>query len=901
MKTKLIILLLLISTVTFGQVKYTNRTKIYVRKSTTTLAKPTTANFSYANTWCWNTTDSIIYTKYYSTISAKYKMYPYNANPTSTYALQGIFQQSYSNSVYPFYIYTSNIHNNIPTNSNFTDPNVWCWNTTDNKIYTKVNGVITAIYSIYNYSATVNPIPGTPGTIAGTSSQCPRITGQVYSITAVQYATSYTWTVPIGWTINSGQGTIAIVVTTGLTAQNGNITVTASNTIGTSGASAKAVTVIAATPSAPISTSGSGATCTQITANWNASTNATSYKLDVSTVNTFITYVRQNVTVTGLTYNVTGLAAGTTYYYRTRSLNTCGTSGYSNTITYSTLPATPSTPGAISGLTIQGTSLTGQIYSISPVTNSTSYTWTVPTGWSITSGNTTNSITVTTGTAGQNGNITVSAINSCGTSSIKTLGVVIISTSTSTADWWVSSSPNASDLNSGDSLHPFRTLNKAWTVVSAGDLVYLRGGTYYMPTYQVLTGKNGTQGNMIKIWAYPGETPIITRSVDYPDDDNSYGEGIRFTGNFVHFKGIEVTGFYQTVQGWSGIGFFAVNCRDNIFELIHSHHNGGGGISLGYEPWNPLGTVNVTRNIFLNCDSDHNQDPYTSALPGTHYNYDNADGFSSNLEIAYCSDTLVNTRIGCRAWCNSDDGYDDLRNNGIFYNIDCWAFWNGFILPKTGLGYAGITESIQPLSNSGEHSRGEGFKFGGAMDIDNGAIKRYYIRDLAFGNTDNGFATNNATFQWKMVNCTSVDNGFTLDTYPLPYGRYLTGYRVASTENNTINPQYCANSIAYSNGVPSQYPTGDGTLRRSWFDTNTTLITNTFIKDGSNTWVKDNPAITVTSADFTDLTNISQLYGARQADGSLPIITFLHLANGSDLIGSGTNVGYGTDLGCFQH
>lgn len=81
------------------------------------------------------------------------------------------------------------------------------------------------------------------------------------------------------------------------------------------------------------------------------------------------------------------------------------------------------TVGAISGVTSQCPSLIGQVYSVSAVTNALNYAWTVPTGWTITDGQGTNSITVTTGTSGQNGNISVIVSNGCTTSATKTLAV----------------------------------------------------------------------------------------------------------------------------------------------------------------------------------------------------------------------------------------------------------------------------------------------------------------------------------------------------------------------------------------------------------------------------------------------------------------------------------------------
>jgi hypothetical protein len=90
---------------------------------------------------------------------------------------------------------------------------------------------------------TIHSSPATPGAISGTTPQTAAATGQTYSISAVTDASSYTWTVPDGWTITDGQGTITITVTVGNSGQDGNITVTATNACGTSSAQTMAVTV----------------------------------------------------------------------------------------------------------------------------------------------------------------------------------------------------------------------------------------------------------------------------------------------------------------------------------------------------------------------------------------------------------------------------------------------------------------------------------------------------------------------------------------------------------------------------------------------------------------------------------------------------------------------------------
>jgi hypothetical protein len=103
-----------------------------------------------------------------------------------------------------------------------------------------------------------------------------------------------------------------------------------------------------------------------------------------------------------------------------------------NTATVTVNPPTPAQPGTITGTATQCPALTSQTYSITAVTNATTYNWTVPTGWSITAGAGTNSISVTTGASGQNDNISVTAQNSCGTSAARTLAVTVSPENTAT-------------------------------------------------------------------------------------------------------------------------------------------------------------------------------------------------------------------------------------------------------------------------------------------------------------------------------------------------------------------------------------------------------------------------------------------------------------------------------------
>ncbi len=72
-------------------------------------------------------------------------------------------------------------------------------------------------------------------------------------------------------------------------------------------------------------------------------------------------------------------------------------------------------------------------------------------------------------------------------------------------------SPTGNDSSGNGSISsPWFTLKKAWTVVAAGDTIYLRGGIYKYNSRQTLANKNGTSGNYIHVFAYQNEIPVLT-------------------------------------------------------------------------------------------------------------------------------------------------------------------------------------------------------------------------------------------------------------------------------------------------------------------------------------------------------------------------------------------------------
>lgn len=231
-------------------------------------------------------------------------------------------------------------------------------------------------------------------------------------------------------------------------------------------------------------------------------------------------------------------------------------------------------------------------------------------------------------------------------------------------------SPTGSDATGdGSYANPWWTLNQVWTVIGAGDTVYMMGGTYNYIAKQVLHGVSGTAGNLINIWAYPDETPILTKNAT----GWSYPTGlIDFEGDYCHFKGLEITGNDQE-NDFIWTAFWANDSSHNIFEKLNCHHNGHGFRLQGISD----------ANEFLRCDFHHNEDPLTTGDA-----YGNADG----LEISYITPGLSNTVTDCRFWSNSDDGLDLTENESLVTIDGCWSWYNGYI-PDTfttggnGMGY----------------------------------------------------------------------------------------------------------------------------------------------------------------------------------------------------------------------
>jgi hypothetical protein len=414
---------------------------------------------------------------------------------------------------------------------------------------------------------------------------------------------------------------------------------------------------------------------------------------------------------------------------------------------------------------------------------------------------------------------------------------------------------NGSDTNPGTITQPFLTIQRAQTAVVAGDTVYIRGGTYVMTTAQIaqynsiwayvtLLNKSGTSGHRINYWAYPGEQPVF-------DYSNIAPAGYRITAfqvnaSWIYLKGIEVTGVQVTITTHTQSECFENQGSNNIYELLRMHD----GKAIGFY------LTKGGNNLILNCDAWNNWDNVSENKLGG-----NVDGFGCHPNkqgVGYTN----NVFRGCRAWFNSDDGYDCINAMEAVTIENCWSFYNGYSTSFASLG------------------DGNGFKGGGfgVTDFSNvpPVIPRHHIRFcLAVKNKANGFYANHHL---------GGNDWFNNSAY-----------------NNAVNFNMLNRSTDYSTDVPGY---GHNLKNNLGLGARSTEYSNIdFTLSNADTNYFDLP-VTVNSADFLSM-DLSQLTAPRQADGSLPAIDFMHLVSGSDLIDKGIDVGFpyngsAPDLGCFE-
>ncbi|MDP4208353.1 MAG: hypothetical protein Q8928_06010 [Bacteroidota bacterium] len=338
----------------------------------------------------------------------------------------------------------------------------------------------------------------------------------------------------------------------------------------------------------------------------------------------------------------------------------------------------------------------------------------------------------------------------------------VTTTTAENANYYVA--PNGSDSNPGTISAPFASLNKAWSVVSAGQLIYVRGGTYKYTSYSSkvsLTGKSGISGKPIRLWNYPGETPVFDFS---GCPGSSYQILFTINGDYLYLKGLKMIGAPQGSSGM-GYGFYLNNSGYCTLEQIESTKIAGEGFRL-------TGTTHDC--LILNCDAHHNTTPL-DATP-----YGEGDGFHLGTSVGN-----NNVFRGCRSWMNSDDGWDGYGTSGTTLFDNCWSFWNGY-----------RPESTTSPVNWVTGGDGDGFK--GNMSK-TGGITLTYQNCIAVHNRLFGFDKNETTDPEKFMNCTAVNN-------------QLKGFHIYTTSASVLK-----NNISYKNLLGyGDIPTGTNINHNTW-------------------------------------------------------------------------------------
>ena len=441
-----------------------------------------------------------------------------------------------------------------------------------------------------------------------------------------------------------------------------------------------------------------------------------------------------------------------------------------------------------------------------------------------------------------------------------TVGVVALTfaSAANAATYYVA--PAGSDSAGGTLAAPWATMAHAQSVAAAGDTIYFRAGTYAFTAAQsacgsssstvngVLLNKSGASGSPINYWAYPSEIPVF----DFSGIKEACRiTGFQVTGSWLYFKGLTVTGVPQNIntnhESW---GIYVNGGNNNIFEQLDLHHNMGPGLFI----------IRGGNNHVVNCDSHENYDPNSgSAAAPSGDAGGNADGFGFHSTSAADAGTLFS---GCRAWLNSDDGWDFIEAASVVTLESSWSWYNG---------YVGAPPTTTAQGN------GNGFKAGGydlvAANVPPVVPQHHVHNCLAVLNKANGFYENHHAAADFFYNNTSYGNHADFN---------LQG--VAADGLTTLDLGILRNNIAFT-GILLSNNTGSG------------------VDDAFNSW-DATLGVTVSAADFQSV-SVTGLDSPRQADGSLPDLPNFHLAAGSKLIDKGTDVGLpfagaAPDLGAFE-
>jgi hypothetical protein len=277
---------------------------------------------------------------------------------------------------------------------------LWSTGATTRYIYAKTVGLFTVtVVNVYGCQGesginTGEYVPPQP-TISGTLSLC---AGASTVLDVGTGYASYLW--------STGATTRAIVVS-----EEGTYTVTVTDGNGCKGSASVDVNIEGSSPEVPGPITGpTGGLCnlSEVTYSIEPLPNTTHYIWAVPEGMTII----EGQETTSIIVEVSVFSSG---FISVAASNKCGQSPTWNGRTLF-VKGTPEMPENIAGQTDGVCGLSSLVYSVSEVFGATSYSWTVPEGAVITSGNGTSTIIVSFNSTFVSGNICVSAENECGTS-----------------------------------------------------------------------------------------------------------------------------------------------------------------------------------------------------------------------------------------------------------------------------------------------------------------------------------------------------------------------------------------------------------------------------------------------------------------------------------------------------
>ncbi|MEO0311119.1 MAG: putative b-glycosidase, glycoside hydrolase family 9 protein, partial [Bacteroidota bacterium] len=245
--------------------------------------------------------------------------------------------------------------------------------------------------------------------LVGATTICANSTAN-YSVATVPGTSYYHWTAPTGASIVSGQGTRSIVVSFSNTWTRGNLMLTCSSACGSN----NKLYFLRSTPDQPLTAIAGPSS--NVCGNTNVTYSIAPSALATQGYNWTVPSGVSIVSGQGTTSIVVSFANN----FRSGSIcvsnvNACG----SSTPRCLSITGTPAAPSAINGPSNVCPGTSGAVYNVVNPQLGATYTWFVPSGATITSGQGTHTISVSWGSVG--GNVIARSSNACGIGSSKAL------------------------------------------------------------------------------------------------------------------------------------------------------------------------------------------------------------------------------------------------------------------------------------------------------------------------------------------------------------------------------------------------------------------------------------------------------------------------------------------------